>query len=392
MQSLVAGEPVDRLPIQGVNGWGESILRWLAEGLAAGSYSGRNVSAPLGLMEPEGPVGLPLDLAMLPRFDVSVLKKDDEYVLFVDEFGVTRRLLRRDFDRSGGLMSEAGQTSSMSHWVDFPVKDLASWKAIYEERFRPDVMSRLPKDWQSRRIRLAGQARTRWIGFGCFPFFGLFGPLRELMGLEGLVYAMADEPATVHTMIEDLTDFWLSTFEQVIGDEHGESDTFRSSADAGKIRLDQVMFFEDMCATKAPIIGPATFRRFLTPGYRKVIGGLREMGVSLFLIDTDGNAWDIIPEMLAAGINGLIPCEVQAGMDAARLRETFPQLYIQGGIAKGAIARGGEELREEMKRRFTTAWQKGRYAPRIDHGAPPDIPWANLQEYAKLFREWAAAR
>jgi hypothetical protein len=174
--------------------------------------------------------------------------------------------------------------------------------------------------------------------------------------------------------VEDLTDFWLEIF----------SRTLREG-----VRLDQVTFFEDMCATKAPLIGPAMFREFLSPGYRKVTGGLREMGVRLFCIDTDGNAWHIIPAMIEAGINGLHPCEVQADMDTGRLREAFPELYLNGGIAKRALTLGGKEIEEEVARRFRVAWEGGRYTPAIDHSAPPDIPWPNLKKYAACYRAWA---
>ena len=141
-----------------------------------------------------------------------------------------------------------------------------------------------------RKPQLVREAQARWVTFFCFPLFGLFGPMREMMGPEGLLFALVDQPALVHTIVDDLTDFWLASFDKTLRDG---------------VRLDQITFFEDMCATKASLISPAMFREFLSPGYRKAIGGLKEMGVSLFCMDTDGNARKIIPEMMAAGINGL---------------------------------------------------------------------------------------
>ena len=103
-------------------------------------------------------------------------------------------------------------------------------------------------------------------------------------------------------MVDDLANFWLQTYDLLL---------------RGRVRLDQVVFFEDMGSTKAPIIGPDMFREFLSPGYKKAIGGLKEMGVQLFVIDSDGNCWDLIPAMIEAGVNGFHPCEVQAGMELA---------------------------------------------------------------------------
>lgn len=370
MQAVVAGERPDRLPIQGVDGWAETIERWEREGMPKGVAPGQA----LGLVDPDGPISLPLNLNMVPEFPIRIIEQDERYVVLTDEFGVTKRMLRADFEQSGGRKTAAGQMSAMSQWLEFPVKDLASWKAIFETRFQPTLAGRLPPDWVERKKDFIREAQDRWVTYFCFPLVGFFGPLRELMGFERLVFAMVDEPALIHTMISDLTDFWLSAFDQVLRDG---------------VRLDQITFFEDMCSTQAPLIGPTMFREFLAPGYRKVIGGLKEMGVRLFCMDTDGNAWALIPEMIAVGLNGISPCEVQAGMDAGRLREAFPDLFLNGGIAKGALAKGTAEIDAEVESRFRTAWAHGRYTPALDHLAPPDIPYANAQHYARRYLELA---
>ncbi|MGQ9682418.1 MAG: uroporphyrinogen decarboxylase family protein [Anaerolineae bacterium] len=365
--AIHAGEPVDRLPVQGVGPWAETLVRWHAEGLGRDE----DVNRALGLVGDDA-IGLPLNLNMVPTFPIQVLEMDDAYVTVIDEFGVTKKALRRDFELTEGKKSNAGLASAMSHWIDFPVKDLRSWKVIYEERFGSQLKGRLPDDWNQRKVEFVHRSQERWVAFYCFPFFGLFGPMRELMGLEGLIYAMADSPALIHTVVDDLTDFWLAVFDQVLGD----------------VRLDQIMFFEDMCATKAPLISPALFREFMAPGYRKVIGGLREMGVRHFAVDTDGNAWRLIPDLMACGINGLHPCEAQAEMDVGALRTAFPDLSLNGGIDKRTLALGPAAIEAELERCFTVAWRSGRYTPSLDHLAPPDISWSNAQYYAQRYLRW----
>ena len=363
MLTIVAGEKPDRLPIRGVGGWAEAVERWHSEGMPCGASE----SEALGLVDPDGGIDLPLNLNMVPGFPVRVLEKDERHVLLVDEFGVTKRMMRDDFDRTGGCKVEAGSMSAMSHWLAFPVKDMTSWKQIYEERFQPDVRSRLPVNWGADKAEFIRKAKTRWVSFFCFPFFGLLGPIRELMGFEGVVYAMADDPDLIHTIVDDLTDMWVSVFDQVLHDG---------------VRLDQVMLFEDMCSTRAPLVGPSMFHEFFSPGYRKLISVLRSLGVNLVCVDTDGNGWKIVPELLSTGVRGLSPCEVHAGMEAEPLREAFPELYLQGGIAKGALVLGHEQIDVEVERRFRTAWAYGRYVPSLDHLAPPDISWSNMQHYA----------
>jgi hypothetical protein len=376
MRAIISGEKPDRLPIRPIQGWKESVERWMQEGLVLGKNGTATVSEAVGLIDPEAELLLPLDFNMCPRFKIKILEKEKEYVLLTDEFGVTKKMLRADFDRSNGYKTEAGQMSSMSEWLDFPVTNLDSWKEIYEQRFQPKIEDRLPTGWKKERSHFLQQSETRWVKLSVFPFFGLFGPIRELMGIEQLLFTMVDNPKLIHTIIDDLITFWLATLSEII---------------QGGIRVDEVLFFEDMCGTKAPIIGPTMFGEFLKPGYRKITNALRDLGVTLFTVDTDGNAWKLIPEMLEAGINGLHPCEVQAGMDAFELRSSFPSLYLNGGIAKGALTKGLKDIQFEIERRFKVAWSMNMYTPRLDHLAPPDISFENLKHYANIYLDMAYA-
>lgn len=371
LECIYAGEIPPYLPIAGLGPWVEARERWEREGLPAGADCNRELG--LTSRHDEWMAGLPLSFNMVPAFPIEIHGRDAEFVTLRDEFGVTKRLLTGDFDRTGGYKAAAGATSSMAQWLDFPVKDLRSWKSIYEARFRTDLAGRLPADWATKRPWLKAEAPKRFIGLWGFPFFGLLGPLREVMGLEGLIFAMVDDPAFVHTMVDDMATFLIGTIAGVVPD----------------VPLDQVTFFEDMCATKAPLVSPAMFREFFAPGYRKITGALRELGVRHQHIDTDGNAWNVIPEFIACGLTGTSPCEAQADMDVGRLRECFPEFVLAGGIDKRALVRGPAAIDAELKRRFTTAWTKSRYTPSLDHGAPPDISWANAQHYARRVVEFS---
>ena len=366
-QAVFAGEHVDRLPFCGLGAWGETLERWRREGLGPDEDPGEAI----GLVGDEG-VTVPLNLNMYPLFDTEIISQDERYVTLVDEFGVTKRVLRSDFERSRGLKTAAGDMSSMSEWLDFPVRDLRSWKAVHEERFRPTREGRVLADWDEQRRRCRKDAETRWSQHFSFPFGGLFSAVRELMGLEGAIFAMADDPDLVRTIASDLATFYLETFALVIPD----------------VRLDQVTCFEDMCSNTAPLISPAMFREFFRPAYEKYIGGLKEMGVEQVFIDTDGDARLIIPELMACGFTGVSPCEIKAGMDPGALRAQYPTLCCGGGIDKVAVARGGHVLEREFARRFRTAWDRGRYAPSLDHSASPDITWANMRHFAQLFHAW----
>ena len=77
-----------------------------------------------------------------------------------------------------------------------------------------------------------------------------------------------------------------------------------------------------------------------------------------------------------------------AGWLLSMTTSSAPGSSLGDGIDKRAVARDGEALDDEFERRFRVAWDLGRYIPSLDHGAPPDISWANLQHYARLFLAW----
>ncbi len=365
-EAIRAGERPDHIPVAGIAIWEETRERWEQEGMPRDV----NPNVVLGLGENDR-LGLPLNLNMVPPFPVEVLAEDGRYVTVRDENGITKRMLRTDFDRSGGLMAKAGATSSMSQWLDFPVKDLASWEALREERFRVNLAERLPSDWERTRMDFRQRAETHWVTYFCFPLFGLFGGLRQLRGFEGLVFAMADQPALIHKMANDLVDFWLSVFAQVLQ----------------QVRLDEVTFFEDMASTKSPLLSPAAFREFLAPTYRRLCGGLADLGVAHRCVDSDGNVQPLLPDLVACGVTGISPCEVQSGMDAGLLRQHFPSLTLHGGIDKRALAQDRDAIDRELDRRLATAWLHSKYLPAPDHSLPPDVSWENVRYYAERYRQ-----
>jgi hypothetical protein len=367
--AIYSGERFDRLPVIGLEAWTEAVERWHTEGLEEGV----DPNEALGLISDDN-TSLPLNLNMYPLFDLEIVEKDEKYVTVIDEFKVTKRLFREDFDRSQGNMRQSGAMSSMSHWIDFPVKDMNSWKEIFEERFRATPEGRIPENISAEGDKIKQRAETRWVSHFSFPFGGMFSAVRQLMGLEGAIFAMSDDPELVRTIVSDLGSFYAESFAMLLPE----------------YRLDQIACFEDMCSNRAPLISPAMFREFFMPAYKEYLGRLKDMGVLQAFIDTDGDARRILPELVECGFTGMWPCEIKAGMDPSELLEQYPSLSFVGGIDKVAVATGGEALEQECARRFKTAWDLGRYLPALDHLAPPDISWESAQSYARIVRAWTS--
>jgi hypothetical protein len=98
-------------------------------------------------------------------------------------------------------------------------------------------------------------------------------------------------------------------------------------------------------------------------------------------LDSDDDIRSLIPLSLEAGINGLWPFEVAAGMDVLEVRRTYGHaLALAGGIDKRALAQGGAAMCQAVNRVMGLV-EDGGYFPELDHSAPPDTTWARFSEY-----------
>lgn len=104
-------------------------------------------------------------------------------------------------------------------------------------------------------------------------------------------------------------------------------------------------------------------------------------GVKSFFVDTDGNCEQLIPLFLEGGVTGLLPFEIQAGMNIEKVRAQYPDLIIMGGIDKTALSKGKDSIRREIEKAARMI-NTGGYIPYADHAVQPDVSFENY----KFFR------
>jgi uroporphyrinogen decarboxylase len=336
-------EPVDT-PVAFCSGaWQETLEQWRSQG-----WDGRPMHEVFGT-----DVLLPVAVyyGPAPDFSYEVLEEDGTTRVYVNHEGIVMREFIEHRD------------TSMPQFVKFPVENEADFDRLERERLvlNPDV--RFPEDWVQ---RVRAWAATEWPR-RCWAdrWGGFFGPLRNMMGLEGLCMAFYDQPQLVERMMAQRADAMIAITDEVL--RHTEFEVF--------------WFWEDMAYNHGPLIDPLMFRRFALPHYRRVCDWLRSRGITHIWLDSDGDIHDLIPIWLEAGINGLWPFERQAGMDVVEIRQTYGHdLAMAGGINKRAVAAGGEAMRREVDRVMPLV-EDGGYLPELDHSAPPDISWAHFCEY-----------
>ena len=341
-------ESVDHPPLSIGGPWAETRARWESEGLPKGvdlcEYFG---------VEPLRVVNASPETRIFPPFEPREIERGEDYVIKINSRGVKVR------------MTAAMEQSGPEHYLEYPIKGRADreWLA---PRLDPLHPGRDANGWREKLAqRIAQPDALCLVDFGSF-----YGDLHEHMGTAAMSLILYDEPDFVH---------WYSDHIATLC-EHAIRKTLPTGV------VDLMGGHEDMCFKNGPLVSPAFWREFLAPYYRRTVGLAREMGQWLFWMDCDGDIRRLISLWLEVGVNLFAPCEVAAGVDVREIRKEFGrEARLLGGIDKRALAAGPDAIRREVLPKLALA-RDGGYLPDIDHGIPPDVPFAHYHYYVELLK------
>jgi hypothetical protein len=362
LETLLFGNP-DRIPFSPGGGRESTRANWYKQGLP------RDVPITLeayrqagGKLEfPKGGPGLPLNQRMIPEFEEKVIETKENSQVVQDwkgniceiglEFDVTYLRNASDF--------------VTRRWIKCPIESRKDWKEMMK-RYDADDVNRIPEDQiQTDRI---GDDREHFITFN---FHGPYWQLREWFGFEGLSMMFYDDPVLVMDMIKYWEDFVMKLLKRA----------FKFC------KPDMVHFSEDMAYKCFSMLSPEMCREFLLPTWKKWGEVIRDAGVPLYAIDSDGFIGELIPIWIEAGVNCCDPIEVAAGNDICEFRKQFGKnMAYRGGVDKREMAKGGVHIEREMER-LSPVIKDGGYIPSCDHGVPSDVSWPNFVYYCKLLAE-----
>jgi len=343
-------QPVDRIPLMEMGVWPETLERWYREGLPKWVTSFRNLEDYLCLDRSFNVNWLPINCEIYPPFETKILEETDEQQVISDGAGVVYRQQKRH--------------RTIPNYIRFPVENEADYEKLlprlngrdvgrYSEDFDEDL------HWRLERGEIIG------ANFRCF-----FGFPRGLMGVENWCMAFYDQPQLVRRIISDRLQFAKDLLERVLA--------------TGALNFVQI--WEDMSYKTASLISMQFVREFMLPAYQELVAYLREGGVKIIMVDTDGRVEELLPIFLEAGMDGTHPCEVAAGSDPVLLRCKFPQAALIGGLDKRAIANGRDGVNAEL-RRIQLLLKEGAYIPLLDHFVPPDVSYQTYLYYVERRRE-----
>lgn len=276
----------------------------------------------------------------------------------------TREYLGLDMLRQFWLSTKDSDYPVMEYGQG-PVIDVDSYECIKKFLYPEDTVEKIKSKLNDLKPLHDNGDAVIWI-----TLEGFFHHPRELFGIENHFYMFYDEPELMQRINSDLTEYNIFLIEEFC-----------------KILEPEFMTFaEDMSYNHGPMLSYELFAEFLLPYYKKIIPVLKKHNI-IPLIDTDGQVEPMIPWLIEAGIEGVLPLERQAGVNVARIREKYPKFKMIGAYDKMVMSKGEAAMRTEFER-LLPVMKGGGFIPSCDHQTPPEVSMENYRVYIKLMKEY----
>jgi uroporphyrinogen decarboxylase len=260
---------------------------------------------------------------------------------------------------------------SMHHFVhlEHPMKRLASIEELERYPF-PDLTP------QARHRHLEGEVRELQgrglfvIGFMEWTIFEIAWHLR---GMSELFVDMSFNPAFAERLFDRITA--IRSFQA------------RRFAEAG---VDMIKIGDDVGTQKAMLMSPAMYREWFKPRHAAVIRAAREVRTDIpVCYHSDGNCWDVIPDLVEAGVTVLNPVQPEC-LDLAAVKERFgDRLVFWGGIGTQTTMPFAtpDEVYRTVQRTIDILGPTG-YLPCPTHVLEPEVPWENILAFIRAVDEY----
>jgi uroporphyrinogen decarboxylase len=273
----------------------------------------------------------------LPLFERTVFEETDENETYRDELGCIARINKHG-------------DQSIPHFLEYPVKDRASWKP-YKAALDPDD----PRRWEQFDASLEVLSE-RDAPIGVYGG-SMAGVPRNLIGFERIATMAYEDPQFLTEIVDAFGACAVAVVKRVLS----------------RVKVDFCMGWEDICFNMGPIIPPAFFKSVVGPWFRRISDLLIANGCHVYTTDTDGNILLLVETFLDNGLNTMFPVEVHAGSDPCLLRGIYgTRIRLWGGFCKRKLAHSREAIDAELER-LRPYVEQGGFIPGLDHRVPADV-------------------
>ncbi|MCL2486211.1 MAG: hypothetical protein FWE86_01255 [Oscillospiraceae bacterium] len=328
MTRICAHKEADRVPIIDIP-WDGTLARWRREGMPSDvdwqDYFGVDKWTRI-------------EVDISPRYGGKVLEETDDYIIYINPYGVTQRCFK--------------ELDSTPEHLDYRVNTPEEWEkakkamAFDENRIPWDDLKRQYPKWV---------AEGQWLEAGFW--FGFDVTHAHMVGTETLLIALLEEPEWVTDMIDTYLSGCIRCFERMWDEGY---------------RFDAIHWYDDMGYKGTPFFSVDTYKELIKPFHKKAANWAHNRGIPAHL-HSCGYIEPLIPDVIDAGIDILNPLEVKAGMNPLKLkREYGDKLTLHGGInamllsdEKAAVA--------EIERIVPALKENGGYIFATDHSIPNSV-------------------
>jgi uroporphyrinogen decarboxylase len=184
---------------------------------------------------------------------------------------------------------------------------------------------------------------------------GIFTRAWMLLGLEQFCFALAEQPDLVAEIFRRVGSIQCETLRRVV-------------------KLDRVVAVwcgDDLAYTESTMVSPRVYRKYLFHWMEELAAIAHGAGLP-FIFHSDGKLWDVIPDLIAVGVDALHPIEPKA-MDINLVKARYGnKLALIGNIDMNLLSLGTpDQVREQVRQRIRDLAPGGGYAV----GANPGISY-----------------
>lgn len=233
-------------------------------------------------------------------------------------------------------------------------------------------------------VRAQAQAlrdQNEYAVLGCPWLLFPFERAHALQGLDVFLGNMLAEPEFAQALlwkIESLCETLMGHFLDEAGDA-----------------LDIVKIGDDLGTQESLMISPATYREMLKPVHAKLIAFIKSKSKAKIFFHSDGDVYDLIPDLLEIGVDILNPIQSGAGRmsDLPRLKKTYGKdLVLCGAVDTQNILPYGtpDQVRAEVKRVCSILGEGGGYMVAAVHTVMDEVPPENVLAMCDAVKEYGS--
>ena len=183
-----------------------------------------------------------------------------------------------------------------------------------------------------------------------------------LMGFEGFIEALADDPALIDAIFDRVIDTQWKVFERLIE----------------LPALGAIWHPDDIAYTEGLIVNPTLLRKYVFPLYKRMGEVCNARGIP-YMLHTDGDITEVMDDVVDCGFNVFHPVEPKA-MDIEEVKRKYGRkLCLIGNIDLGyTLTRGTpQEVDAEVRERIRVLAPGGGYCVSSSNSVTEYVPYEN---------------